>query len=273
MKEFFGIRKPDVVVCVSKRDDYVLNQFAKGCKGKIEHYAKYGKVDLKLDKWGENPVFIIRGILRTNLISECRRQGYNFFYIDTGYIGNFKGKIWHRVTLNDLQWCQNFIIPLPQDRFSRTETKIQPWKKRGECILVCPPSAKSGRYFGINVDDWIDQTMATLHRYTDRPIRLRYKQDRMAVPFRTSVANNVFATVTHNSIVAVESVVCGVPTFVTGPNAALPVASTDLSKIDKPYYPDHRQEWLNHLAYCQFTIDEFANGTAWRIIRDFYQMA
>jgi hypothetical protein len=57
----------------------------------------------------------------------------------------------------------------------------------------------------------------------------------------------------------------GIPAFTLAPcNAASPVASQDLSKIDTPYYPDADKlyAWVCHLAYGQFHNSELISGAA-----------
>jgi hypothetical protein len=43
-----------------------------------------------------------------------------------------------------------------------------------------------------------------------------------------------------------------------------------LKEIEKPYIPalDEVEEWLAHVAYCQFTEYEMRDGTAWKILND-----
>jgi len=50
------------------------------------------------------------------------------------------------------------------------------------------------------------------------------------------------------------------------------VSNTDLSKIESPWYPDRDflEKWLRHLAYCQFSNQELADGTALRILQETY---
>jgi hypothetical protein len=71
-------------------------------------------------------------------------------------------------------------------------------------------------------------------------------------------------------VAATESVLNGVPVFVTAPcNAALPVANTDLTQIETPWLPseDAVQAWANHLAYGQFHIKELMSGEAAHILQ------
>ena len=65
-----------------------------------------------------------------------------------------------------------------------------------------------------------------------------------------------------------ESIAYGVPAFVSVPCAASPLALTDLTKIETPYYPDEMlvKRQCCSLAYGQFTYEEIINGTAWEIL-------
>jgi hypothetical protein len=87
--------------------------------------------------------------------------------------------------------------------------------------------------------------------------------------------DDVHAVVTFNSIAGTEAILAGVPVFAMAPsNAARPVSNTDLTRIDKPWFPDRDQvlAWAYHLAYAQFHIDEFKNGQAERILKQTEEM-
>ena len=94
------------------------------------------------------------------------------------------------------------------------------------------------------------------------------RTDRQNYSIFDALDEGVFATVAFNSIAALESVIYGIPAFVTVPCAASPLAQTDLSQISAPLYPDETlvQEHCASLAYGQFTHEEIANGSAWRIL-------
>ena len=83
--------------------------------------------------------------------------------------------------------------------------------------------------------------------------------------------DNVHALVTFNSNAAVESVINGVPVFVTAPvHVASPVGNRDLTRIDDPFWPDQDllTKWFHHLAYCQYHISEMKTGIAYRMLND-----
>ena len=43
---------------------------------------------------------------------------------------------------------------------------------------------------------------------------------------------------------------------------------TDLSKIETPFYPDNRQEWVDSLIANQYTLKEIRTGVAWRRLQN-----
>ena len=153
---------------------------------------------------------------------------------------------------------------------------IRDWRRSGRSILVAVPDDKACQFYDTTVDAWLDSTMRQLAGATDRPIVIRQRVSDpdartrdSSTSFAAALEQDVFAVVTFNSVAATESVLASIPVFVTAPsNAALPVANTDLSKIDRPWYPDRDlvYAWACHLAYGQFHIDEMADGTAQRIL-------
>ena len=65
-----------------------------------------------------NKPMIVRGIISKSEIVECQKNKRDFYYIDTGYLGNFPSvgntsgkKIWHRVVKNDLQHSAQQDVP------------------------------------------------------------------------------------------------------------------------------------------------------------------
>jgi hypothetical protein len=234
-----------------------------------------------LIKYPNTDPVIFRSMAQRKTVAVCERQNRPYYYIDTGYIGNMqKRKDWHRVVLNGMQHS-NINWEMPNDRF-RSLTTSKPyltfpgWKKNGKNILLVTPSEKPCKFYGINKDEFINNTIAELKKYTDRPIIIRDKVIR-----RERVGNgniyhqldedDIFAVVTYNSIAATESIGYGIPCFTLAPNAADYFCEKDLSKIETPNYGDIAQvrKWQHWLAYCQYHPKEMADGTAMRIIKEY----
>lgn len=222
---------------------------------------------------------VLRGILKHKIMKQCWDEGRDFYYVDTGYFGNEPSqenpngwKYWHRIVKNNLQHGE--IIDRPADRFERFNKKFNPWKKDGRKILIAAPDEKPCKFYGIEKDTWVKETVSQIQKYTDRPIvvrdRAKNRIDRVVNDtLQQALSDDVFALVTYNSVAAVESIFFGIPAFTLAPaNAASPVALQDLTKIETPFYPnsDLLHAWGCHLAYGQFHTNEMKNGTAMRML-------
>jgi len=256
----------DGMICLNKNlSDVYINMFAEGHKFPVQDYS---------DPIPDEPI-LIRSIAKRNLIENRWKQNKDFYYMDSGYFGNYKSssnpsghKLWHRIVKNDLQHSD--IIPRPDDRWKRLGLQVKQQTRTGKHILLVLPSEKPCKFYKINLDEWIEETVFKIKRYTDRPIKIRHK-----APRHERLKNTIFddlknchALVTYNSIAAVESVISGVPAFTLAPTAADPVCDKDLRKLENPtiHHKDKLHAWAHHLAYGQFHIEEFKNGTALKIL-------
>ena len=245
------------------QDEYI-NMFASGCG-----YKPVADFDYEA---GQDPI-VLRGILKHKIMKRCWQDGRTFYYMDTGYFGNKRWKQWHRIVKNNLQ--HGDIVDRPADRFEQFGLKFHP-RRHGSKIIVALPDEKPCKFYGIDRNAWIQQTVDTIKRHTDRPVVLRERApkriDRVATdPLSEVLANDVHALVTFNSVAAVESIFAGVPAFTLAPaNAAMPVANTDLSKIENPDWADSDKlyAWACHLAYGQFHVNELRDGSALRILNE-----
>ena len=234
------------------------------------------KYDVTMD--GLTPV--LRGILKYKIMQKCLADNKDFYYVDSGYVGNnisrlnkMGNKLYHRIVRNDLQ--HKTITPRPADRWQALDVVLQP-RKFGRKIIVATPDEKPCRYYGIDQQQWVEQTVAELKKYTDRPIEIRHRApkriDRVSTaPLSTVLANNVHALVTYNSIAAVESIFAGVPAFVLAPtHIAEPVSSKDLSQIENPVWAnrDTLDAWCHSMAYGQYHVRELRDGTAFRMMQE-----
>lgn len=252
-------------------EDEYINMFAQGASIVPTVLETWNYEDSKLP-------LVLRGILKHKIIKRCWQDGRRFLYMDTGYFGNrpnpqnpYGWKIWHRVVPDNFQHNDK-IIPRSPDRWEKQKIKIES-RKHGSKILIAAPDDKPCQVYGIELQKWIDDTIATIKTHSDRPIELRQRdpnrQKRLSNDFQSALAD-VHAVVTFNSNAATESVMAGVPVFVLAPcSAAMPVANRDLTKIETPWFPDQDmiQAWCRHLAYGQFSNTELKDGTAYRILQ------
>lgn len=202
---------------------------------------------------------IVWGVLRGSreVLLQAEERDRLWMYIDHAYFA--RGHLAnYRISLNRFE--AGPVRACPSDRFDRLGIDIAPWKTGGQDILVCPPTQHFIKAHG--VESWLDDTLAELAKYTDRPVIVRQKPQpgETSVPLSEAL-QNAYALVTHSSNVAIEAAVAGVPVYVSPTSAAAPVGSTSLATIEHRAFPD-RRAWLQHLAYSQFSFDEIKSGQA-----------
>tara|TARA_B100000424_G_scaffold270293_1_gene269235 strand:+ start:3833 stop:4648 length:816 start_codon:yes stop_codon:yes gene_type:complete len=210
----------------------------------------------------------------------CMREQKDFYFMDHGYFTNAHDTPhWLRITKN--AHCQNKITHTKADRYEKFfKLDIKPWQKNGRSILVLPPTNSIANFF--KQENWLEDTLQILKKHTDRPIDVREKpynptvtKDRVGATIKVDKPTNhkgridwtkYFACVSYNSNTMVESFQNGVPVFCDKQNsAALPISETDFTKIENPKYED-RVALFSNLAYNNWTLEEMANGTAWRML-------
>ena len=252
-------------------EDDFINLFARGC-----NTTPISTDDFVYESSTDS--IVLRGILKHKIMKRCWKDNRTFYYMDTGYFGNERSsanpngwKHWHRIVKNNLQHSE--IVARSDDRFKKFNKKFTPWKTNGSKILVAAPDEKPCKFYGVDKDEWIKQTVETIKKYTDRPVEVRQRApkriDRIANDtLQQALDQDVFALVTFNSVAAIESIFYGIPAFTLAPNAASPVSLQDISKINEPYYADNDKlyAWACHLAYGQFHTNELKSGQAMEML-------
>lgn len=240
--------------------------FALGCGGiSVPKEQVFLKKDCIISWSGVGHHDVFQYIVKNNL---------NYFYIDTGYIGNKKQKTYKRITFNGLNDNRN-IIDRPDDRLKKISIDRSEIK-RGNKILVIPPDQKVLNCWGSGIDlhTWIQNIVTTINSYTGREIVIRERphsrSDRLTSnTFLQALHDDIHAVVVWSSNCAVESVLHNIPVVSVGPTATRKVSPYLISQIDN--IPDLEIDlvnaWLRHISYCQFTETEMLQGLAWEYLR------
>jgi hypothetical protein len=213
----------------------------------------------------------------TNLIHQIAERGQTYWFTDTPYFGRFDN---NNLQPNNHYWrfCKDNIhttkiLDCDSDRFKKFNITVKEHNPGKEYILICPSSAGVHLYLGVS--NWLDDTIKEIKKHTDRPIKIRNKPRGKGtsgpavatIPLAEDL-KNAYCCVTSCSISAVESLATGIPVICSTRSFASPIAETNLNNIEKPLYHEPTK-WLNSLAYQQFTPEEYANGTAISILKNF----
>ena len=206
------------------------------------------------------------------LIARCRTEGRTWFYADNAYY--FGRHRYFRVTRN--AFMHDGSGEAGPARFQGFGIRVRPWRRGGRHILI---TTQSELHFalrcGTTLEQWTEAVTTEIRKHSDRPIRVAHKPpverglgNPAAHPAFEALLEDAWAVVAHSSSTLVKALIEGVPVFSLAPSMASRMGLSDLSRIETPFYPEGREPWLWNLAANQWTREEMADGTCWRMLRD-----
>lgn len=215
------------------------------------------------------------GISKSAAKSQAEKHGLDYWYIDTGYIGNRMFKTWFRISKNSFQ----VTLPIqsrPDDRLTRLKINRTQYT-RGSKIMLIPIDPKVAGAYGLPAPDtWLQQTISTIKKYTDREIVVRHRpasrETRVTTDtFIEALQKDISAVVVWASNCGVEAAQHGIPVVSLGPSACTQI-SGKIEQIDNlpTLNADLTETWLRWLSYNQFSLPETESGLAWRILQENY---
>lgn len=190
--------------------------------------------------------------------SDLLAKSKHYYRMDHAYVGRLE---YYRMTRGDFQPSK--VATRPADRWEALKKRFKlpetsKWR-RGEYVLVALSDQRTYDFFGLG--RWGDEIKAKIRKHTERAIVLRPREEK--IPLGEQL-KDAWCLVTYASNSVIESLMAGVPVFPLGPSIARPMGHSDLSQIEYPLYPDNREEFFRHMAFCQFTNLEFQSGFARR---------
>lgn len=241
----------------------VCDAMRQGTGARIFH-SKRGLAD-------ENDAFFY-GVLRGNakLRKHCVQEGRTYFLADNGYMRAHHFDGYYRITRNN--FLHSGRGEPDYGRLERLGVRISPWQKRGDYIVIIVPAPAYNSAWRFDGDAWVRRVKGEMRGHTKRPFVLRRNPmlDRRCEPAQPGLQEQLsgaWAVVTHDSNVAIDALLMGVPVFATGESPARRLGNTDLTQIDSPMYSDEREDMLAVLAANQWTLDELRTGQAWRTLQ------
>jgi hypothetical protein len=283
----------------------VLENFAKGVLNNTAdsvdevHNFDYRPTDLAvIQGWvHENSQTVPHLIFRKKIIEEQKKHNGHtlaidsnlFLYKDPGNSNNYL-----RFSLDDVFPIAGnyFNTEVDPARWEKIKTDLnfdlQPWRREGSHILICLQRNGGWSMKGLDVMDWLHETIKEIRKYSKRHIIVRghpgdrakknYLKINMAKVFISDKENisqdlrGAWATITYNSSPGVASAIEGIPVFVTDPlpknSQAFDVCNTDLSQIENPLMPE-RLEWIQKISMSHWNFNDLKSGAAWNHMRKY----
>jgi len=227
--------------------------------------------------------------------------GKHAIIIDKGYIrvkGGMLGTLYFRMSVDEFQPTGYMgRSPRPSKRWEAVkwlplDGKIAPqWSHRardgnGKYVVFCGGSQKYCDWHGLgDANGYAEKIIAEIRPYLKPSQEIVYRPKptyKEARPIEGTLYSHggkrqlgwyfheAQCVVTFGSNAAVEAVANGIPAVVLGDGVAGAISSRDVSEINDPRLVprDEVEQFFRDLAYCQFTLDEMKDGTAWKYLRE-----
>lgn len=238
------------------------------------------------------------GVKSKHWFDAYRKAGIPWLYFDKGYIRTRAPIEWldyWRLSVNGHHPI-NYVATAKntRDRADTMDLGFSPWRSRsqgGRHIVVDGASRKNYAFNDLGDPTERAREVVEAVRGSGRPIIYRPKpswddKETGAVQIegtewargRPGVGDKDFAydlrrahvVITYSSSLCFDAALFGVPSIVLGGAIARPISSTSLDDLENPRVATdaERRQWLSNVAWCQFKMAEYKDGTAWRVVRD-----
>lgn len=277
-----------VLVCGSTpKDDRLFDALAAGirhCGDEVEARSDDIKpCQLDCDYVGLN------GLRRMDWLFHCMETGTPFLYFDKGYRRQEKEREWFwRVGFNETHPAD--YIATGRHNSGRVERlqkamglplKLPEWRvpTASGPIIIASSSEKFHVLHNLPPPrEWVSDVIRQVRAHTTRPILYRPKPSWgdpgpiegskcvVEIKHMNSLFAGCHALITHGSYICVDALLSGVPSIVLGNGVIRDISSTTLAEIEEPRLAsyDERVQAMANLAWTQYTVAEWQNGTAWR---------
>lgn len=207
-------------------------------------------------------------------------------------VGGLKRNTTWKMGINGINRDADFANQIfDNKRWPLFNIEMKPWKQTGNVIIICGQHDTSQQWKkNPRMPNWIEQQIREIRKYSQKPILIRphprnnfefdekkYLNVRIKKPQRDwntyddtdfkKALKSTWAVVNHSSNPAIESVINGIPVFVSESSLCYDVGNVVLSDIEKPAMPN-RQTWTNKLSYTEWTTQEIREGLPWARIRE-----
>jgi hypothetical protein len=213
-------------------------------------------------------MFMGGDILRAEVRERMNLQSPTIF-IHRGYLGNhlYKTRKWWRYSING--FANTKLMPIPYSRWNLLNLKRHPWKVKEIKKVLVAPSKMTSKIWTPGVDDWIN---SMLNRFPGAEVRIRPKGPKPGIRWSTLWEDLDWAdlVVSQASAITAEAFWYGkkvislfpCPTWAGG-------SESTLENWQDPAEPLNRDAWHEHLAWSQFTNEEWLSGESFNLIEKY----
>lgn len=167
-------------------------------------------------------------------------------------------------------------------RAKKLNLNLKEWTTSGQNVLIACQHKLSGQWeYENQYIDYLNTTIKNIRKTTDRPIIIRphpryrltnevsinYKNVLVQQPLKIKntyddydfTLKNIFALFNYSSNPGIHAALQGIPVFVSKTSLAWDVSNKNINQLNNLIYPE-RNQWLNDLAYTEWTTEEISTG-------------
>ncbi len=223
-------------------------------RGLERHNVRLSKYDADL--------YVFWGARRAATMTALDRD---WICLEHGFFGDRINKFCS-ISLNGVHGMSEKVTPenSPADRWLKHGVLIADWQDNPDgYVLLCQQVPNDASLVGMP-ENWYEDITKEAEQVFGRPVKIRPHPAKGQPPtgLKEDLAG-AFCNISWSSNTGVDGLIAGVPTFAYGP-CSMVKGFNDLNKGLQ--YPD-RSQWLNDLAYRQWTQEELAHGDCWDMLR------
>jgi hypothetical protein len=205
-----------------------------------------------------------------------RAQGKPVIIIEIGAL--YRGNTW-KISVNNItsHGYYGHLDNLDWDRPKKLNISLATQLVSKPNVIIAVQHDRSLQVTGVNMSDWVKNTISTLRNNTDRPITIRpHPRCRLMLnnlPSGVSIESpkklantydsydmhfDCHAVVNYNSGPGIQAAIAGSRPIVHSTSLAYPVG-VGFADIEQPYIAN-RDLWLTQISHTEYTLNELEQG-------------
>jgi hypothetical protein len=220
------------------------------------------------DAADNTPVFCYSDLTNPNVPTWLHNQ-QPAVYVGRGYLGNHlhKKRVFYRASVNG--WANTVLKQLPYSRWNKMNLSKHSWKvKQVRNVLIAPSKITTKVWSRQSSPDWAAD-MST--QFPGAEIRIRLKPGKAGNRYSTLWEDLDWAdlVVSQSSAITCEAFWYGKKVISTEPCPTWAAGRNTLEDWANPTEPALRAAWHEHIAWCQYTRDEWHSGQALDLLEQY----
>ena len=214
------------------------------------------------------PVFCYADLTRPHVPAWLNRR-QPAVYIGRGYLGNhlYKKRMFYRASING--WANTVLKTVPYSRWAQMNLPRHAWRvKKIKNVLIAPSKITTRVWSRQTSEEWA-QHMSK--QFPGADVRVRIKPGRASNRYSTLWDDLDWAdlVVSQSSAITCEAFWYGKKVISTEPCPTWAAGRVALEDWDNPTEPALRAAWHEHIAWCQYTRDEWHSGVALDLLEQY----